>query len=203
MRAIDRAPPLEPRGKAGRRKNPGRRAIDCCSSKMISTARLSVRSVARRSFHRTAFRADDAAAVNTDLEQLKLNFSLPHETIYTNKEVDLVIVPGAAGQFGITAGHTPNISQLQAGVVEIHHEKDDKDPEKFFVSGGFSLTHDTSVTDLSCIEAVRLDDIDIESAKNGVAEYQAAFDSAAEGTAAQAEAQIGLETFQEMVKALE
>ena len=163
----------------------------------------SVRALARHSFHRSAFRADDAAAAGADSEVLTLNFSLPHECIYEGKEVDLVIVPGAAGQFGVTAGHTPNISQLQAGVVEIHHEKDDKDPEKFFVSGGFALSHANSVTDLSCIEAVKLDDLDMEAAKAGVSEFQALMDGAAEGSAKHAEAQIGLETYQEIVKALE
>lgn len=35
-----------------------------------------------------------------------------------------------------------------------------KEPEKFFVSAGFALTHASSVTDVTAIEAVRVDEID-------------------------------------------
>ena len=43
----------------------------------------------------------------------------------------------------------------------------------------------------------------MDAAKAGVSEYQALMDGAAEGSAEHAEAQIGLETYQEIVKALE
>lgn len=35
-----------------------------------------------------------------------------------------------------------------------------QDPEKFFVSAGFALTHPTSVTDITAIEAVRVEELD-------------------------------------------
>ena len=65
--------------------------------------------------------------------------------------VDRVIIPGAEGVYGVTAGHTPIVSQLKSGVVEIVHDAGGEG-EKYFVSGGFALTHDTSVTDISAFE---------------------------------------------------
>ena len=76
---------------------------------------------------------------------MMLNFNLPHETIYAGAPVKQVIVPGAAGEYGVTADHVPLVAQLKAGVLQIIHE-DGGDPEKFFVPGGFSLTHENSTT---------------------------------------------------------
>ena len=35
-----------------------------------------------------------------------------------------------------------------------------QEPEKFFVSAGFALTHPSSVTDITAIEAVRVEELD-------------------------------------------
>jgi len=59
--------------------------------------------------------------------------------------VSQVIVPGAAGEYGVTADHVPVVAQLKAGVLQILHESAGE-PEKYFVPGGFSITHDNSVT---------------------------------------------------------
>jgi len=59
--------------------------------------------------------------------------------------VSQVIVPGAAGEYGVTADHVPVVAQLKAGVLQIMHESAGE-PEKYFVPGGFSITHDNSVT---------------------------------------------------------
>lgn len=76
---------------------------------------------------------------------MTLNFSLPHETLYNGAKVSQVIVPGAAGEYGITADHVPVVAQMKAGILQILHEGV-SEPEKFFVSGGFSITHENSVT---------------------------------------------------------
>ena len=75
---------------------------------------------------------------------MTLNFNLPHETIYSEAKVSQVIVPGAAGEYGITADHVPIVAQLKPGVLQIMHEG--AEAEKYFVAGGFSLTHENSVT---------------------------------------------------------
>ena len=50
---------------------------------------------------------------------MTLNFNLPHETIYKGAKVKQVIVPGAEGEYGVTADHVPLVAQLKAGVLQI------------------------------------------------------------------------------------
>lgn len=76
---------------------------------------------------------------------MSLNFNLPNETLYKDATVSQIIVPGSAGEYGVTAEHVPIIAQLKAGVLQIFHEGT-SEPEKYFVPGGFSLTHANSVT---------------------------------------------------------
>jgi len=111
---------------------------------------------------------------------------------------------GLAGEYGVTKNHSPVISELKAGVVQIVHEPvrayrdgaspkraavalacmlslparrlpdinrlpsnrpppQGQAPEKYFVSGGFALTHANSVTDIAVVEAAKLEDIDPEA----------------------------------------
>lgn len=76
---------------------------------------------------------------------MTLNFNLPSETVYAGAKVEQVIVPGAAGEFGITADHVPVVAQLKPGVMQILHDGS-TEPEKYFVAGGFSITHPDSTT---------------------------------------------------------
>ena len=46
-----------------------------------------------------------------------------------------MIVPGVAGEYGVTAGHSAIVSQMKAGVLQIIHT-DSPEPEKYFVPGG-------------------------------------------------------------------
>ena len=133
--------------------------------------------------------------------QVTLNFAVPHEAVYSDTEVDLVIIPGITGDYGVTAGHTPIISELRAGTVEIFHKEGDE-AEKFFVSGGYAMTHPNSVTDISAVEAVRLEDLDPEAARQGYAKFKAEMDAATPETPEHAFAQIGMDTHEAMCTAL-
>ena len=72
--------------------------------------------VAVRSFAAAAAEATGPAS------QLVLNFTTPHTPIYNKKVVDTVILPGSAGEYGITANHSPIISELRPGVVTVVHQ---------------------------------------------------------------------------------
>ncbi len=50
--------------------------------------------------------------------------------------VNMVVVPGGEGDFGVLPGHAPLISTVRPGTVNIY--KDDKISGRFFVSGGFA-----------------------------------------------------------------
>lgn len=69
--------------------------------------------------------------------------------------MESVIIPGSDGEYGVTVNHVPTVSQLKAGVLQIMHAEGE--PEKYFVAGGFALTHENSVTvrvvqcDIVCI----------------------------------------------------
>jgi F-type H+-transporting ATPase subunit delta len=75
---------------------------------------------------------------------MKLNFALPHDTIYKGIEVESVVIPGESGEYGVTVNHVPIVSQLKPGVLQIVHSN--AEVEKYFVAGGFALTHADSVT---------------------------------------------------------
>ena len=79
----------------------------------------------------------------------------------------------------MTAGHSPIASQLKPGVLQIIHAAGEE-PEKYFVSGGFALSHESSVTDISAVEACKLDDIDPEAVKESYAAAKAKFDSSSD-----------------------
>jgi len=89
--------------------------------RVASTQRKAVANVLARSF------SDEATNIT-------LNFAMPHGALYENEEVELVRLTSCAGEYGVTAGHTPNVSQLAPGLAMVYKNKDDE-PEKFFVSG--------------------------------------------------------------------
>jgi F0F1-type ATP synthase epsilon subunit len=104
--------------------------------------------ISRRLFSLITSRASKARFLSTDAgaSSVKLNFGLPHEKIYDGVSVHSVIIPGAAGEYGVTANHVPYVAQLKPGVFQIFHEENSSEPEKYFVAGGYALTHADSST---------------------------------------------------------
>ena len=78
------------------------------------TAQQLVRRTVARGF------SSEAAGAPTSVT---LNFALPHETIYKGASVYQVIIPGAEGEYGVTANHVPYVAQLKPGVLQILHEE--------------------------------------------------------------------------------
>ncbi len=104
----------------------------------------------RSSLSSSRYQASRYAFLSTEVEGaasgvMTLNFNLPHETIYSGAKVTQVIVPGAAGEYGVTADHTPIVAQLKPGVLQILFP-DGQEADKYFVPGGFSISHPNSVT---------------------------------------------------------
>ena len=44
------------------------------------------------------------------------------ERLLLSRAVEMVVVPGAEGDFGVLPGHAPFISQVRPGVIEVHEE---------------------------------------------------------------------------------
>lgn len=104
------------------------------------------RSLSLNAVRRVIIRSASAEVSTAPASSVKLNFCLPHEKIYNGASVHSVIIPGAAGEYGVTANHVPYVAQLKPGVLQILHEENSNEPEKYFVAGGFALTHADSST---------------------------------------------------------
>ncbi|GAB4357249.1 MAG: F0F1 ATP synthase subunit epsilon [Kiloniellaceae bacterium] len=58
------------------------------------------------------------------------------ERLLLSEEVDMVVVPGEEGDFGVLTRHAPMISTLRPGVIQVHDGG--SVTERIFVAGGFA-----------------------------------------------------------------
>ena len=79
------------------------------------------------------------------------------ERLLISEEVTMVVVPGSEGDFGVMVGHTPVITTLRPGVVEVHPSSGDR--RRIYVRGGFAETTGDNLTILA-EEAINLADLD-------------------------------------------
>ena len=156
----------------------------------------------RRAFHATvaALNEEGAAAVADGM--MNLNFSMPHGAIFEDTPCALIRVPGAAGEFGITAGHVPIIAELQAGSVLVYADKEGT-PEEYFVSGGFAMYHANGNCDVAVVEAFKVEDLDAAAIAKGLATSKSAFDAAAPESVEKGIAEVEVNTFTAMQKAID
>ena len=68
------------------------------------------------------------------------------EKLLVSEAVEMVVVPGAEGDFGVMAHHVPFISIIRPGVVELHKKSG---VEKIFITAGYAETHETECTILA------------------------------------------------------
>ena len=88
----------------------------------------------------------------------KVEFELVSpERLLVSKPVDMVVVPGAEGDFGVLRGHAPLISTLRLGVIDVHDAGGVAD--RIFVAGGFAEVTAERCTVLA-EQAVRVADLD-------------------------------------------
>jgi len=82
------------------------------------------------------------------------------------KPVDIyvreVLLPGVSGVFSVLAGHTPMLSALRPGAIEMHNSRDEKD--FFAVDGGFAVVENNTLT-IMCETWEHAKEIDIKRAK--------------------------------------
>ncbi len=88
----------------------------------------------------------------------KVEFELvAPEALVFSAAADMVVVPGAEGDFGVLAGHAPLISLVRPGVIDVHDEGGVK--ERIFVAGGFAEVTQARLTVLA-EEAAPVDALD-------------------------------------------
>ena len=76
--------------------------------------------------------------------------------LLVSSRVDMVVVPGAEGDFGALDRHSPMISSVRPGVLDVHDGG--KISSRIFVAGGFAEVTEDRVTVLA-EEAIPLADL--------------------------------------------
>jgi F-type H+-transporting ATPase subunit epsilon len=78
----------------------------------------------------------------------KLNFRLvsPERLLFTD-HVDMVVIPGEQGDFGVLSSHSPLVSTLRPGLVTIYNNGDIK--ERVYVADGFAHVTEARCTVLA------------------------------------------------------
>jgi F-type H+-transporting ATPase subunit epsilon len=79
------------------------------------------------------------------------------EKLLLSDDVEMVVVPGVEGDFGVLPGHAPMISTVRPGVIHVFESGSVK--SRIFVAGGFAEVTAERCTVLA-EEAVPLDEID-------------------------------------------
>ena len=112
------------------------------------------------------------------------------EKLLLSEEVDMVVVPGAEGDFGVLIGHAALISALRPGVIDTYTGT--KVKKRIFVAGGFAEVTGERCTVLA-EEAMPVEDIDPSEAETRVASAREALgDADNELARAQAEAALAV-----------
>ncbi|MGI9436236.1 MAG: F0F1 ATP synthase subunit epsilon [Geminicoccaceae bacterium] len=84
------------------------------------------------------------------------------ERLLASEEVDMVVAPGADGDFGVLPEHSPLMSLLRPGIIEIY--EGDRIAQRIFVGGGFAEVNEKGCTVLA-EEALPVGDIDVAEAE--------------------------------------
>jgi F-type H+-transporting ATPase subunit epsilon len=89
----------------------------------------------------------------------KVQFELVSpERLLVSRDVEMVVVPGSEGDFGVLPDHAPLISTVRPGVIDIYDDGTTIS-DRIFVSGGFAEVTGERCTVLA-EEAVPLKDLD-------------------------------------------
>lgn len=81
-------------------------------------------------------------------DTLQFELVAPERLIFSG-DVEMVVVPGTEGDFGVLPGHALLISTLRPGVIEIY--EDEKPKERYVVAEGFAEVTGERCTVLSAV----------------------------------------------------
>jgi F-type H+-transporting ATPase subunit epsilon len=79
------------------------------------------------------------------------------EKLLLSTLADMVTVPGAEGYMGVMAGHSPLVSTLRAGMIDVNTGGKD---DRYFIRGGFAEINPEKITVLA-EEAIPMTELDI------------------------------------------
>lgn len=90
------------------------------------------------------------------------------ERLLMSEESEMVVVPGANGNFGVLRGHAPMISTVRPGVIDVYETRPNI-THRIFVAGGFAEVTPEHCTVLA-EEAVAVGDIDAAALDQEIAD---------------------------------
>ncbi|CAG2166922.1 unnamed protein product [Oppiella nova] len=129
---------------------------------------------------------------------MPLTFSSPYQVFYNAVDVKQVDVPSFSGSFGILPNHVPTLAVLKPGVVSVYESEGTV--KKYFVSSGTVTINEDSSVQVLAEEAVPVENLDSNAAREALNRAQQALSSAS-GDVAKAEAQIAVEVSEALVQA--
>jgi F-type H+-transporting ATPase subunit epsilon len=97
------------------------------------------------------------------------------ERLLVSEPVDMAVIPGSEGDFGVLVDHALTIATLRPGVIEVW--QGEQVTERLFVAGGFAEVTGDRCTVLAD-EAIRVEDIDSAAAQAELDGLRAAIDAA-------------------------
>lgn len=119
------------------------------------------------------------------------------EKLLLSENVEMVVVPGAEGDFGVLIGHAPLISSLRPGVINTYTGKNVE--KRIFVAGGFAEVTGERCTVLA-EEAMPVEDIDPADVEKRIASAREALNEA-DNDVARGQAEMALAVGEAMAAA--
>jgi F-type H+-transporting ATPase subunit epsilon len=107
-------------------------------------------------------------------EQVQFELVSP-ERLVVSRPVEMVVVPGVEGDFGVLPGHAPLISEVRPGVIAVF--EGGKVEERIFVAGGFAEVTGERCTVLA-EEALAINEIDRSLAESALKDAREDLDDA-------------------------
>jgi F-type H+-transporting ATPase subunit epsilon len=111
------------------------------------------------------------------------------ERLVLSEPVDMAVIPGSEGDFGVLAGHTLMISTLRPGVIEVWQGETVTD--RLFVGGGFAEVTESRCTVLAD-EAIPVAEINAAEAQSEFDRLKAELDDADEASKTAAELRLAV-----------
>jgi len=111
------------------------------------------------------------------------------ERLVLSEPVDMAVIPGSEGDFGVLAGHSLLISTLRPGVIEVW--QGEVVTERLFVVGGFAEVTESRCTVLAD-EAIPVGEINAAEAQAEFERLKAEFDAADETSKTAAELRLAV-----------
>ena len=100
----------------------------------------------------------------------KVEFELVSpERLLVSEAVEMVVVPGAEGDFGVLAGHAATVSSIRPGVLAVF--ENGNVTSRVFVSGGFAEVTPERCTVLAD-DAAALEDLDRAEIEKSIADLR-------------------------------